>query len=45
LVGDLARISDAQGAQRSADAELRDRFTFKTQELSAIRTPDVSEPK
>src|SRR5947208_6766293 len=39
--GDLARILMRRRSNAPMLRELRDRFTFKTQELSAIRTPDV----
>src|SRR6266853_3628798 len=39
--GDLARILMRRRSNAPLMRELRDRFTFKTQALSAIRTPDV----
>src|SRR5436305_10371823 len=39
--GDFARILMRRRSNSALMRELRDRFTFKTQALSSIRTPDV----
>src|SRR5450755_2000991 len=39
--GDMARILMRRRANDGAFRKLRDRFTFRVQEMSAIETPDV----
>ncbi len=39
--GDMARILMRRRANDEAFRKLRDRFTFRVKEMSAIQTPDV----